>query len=528
MRLFRLLKAPAITRLFIEQIRSEELLLVASIGKIMVIFLWSVHVTACIWYAIGRYGWAWGPGGIARSRSWIEEKDIADSLVSDQYTYSFHWALSQFYGENLIEPQNLMERSFAIVFLLVAFVVSAEIIASITSSMTRLQIITSEQSSQFTSLRRYLIENNIGRSLAMRVHRNAQQAIKDRKKHQAEEEITLLQLISAPLLIEVHFELNAKILAEHLFFLNYIDVNPGGMRKVCHTAVSATNLHGGDVLFMDFEVPQIRRMMFIVNGSIQYNPGGWKAPPELLTRPSWLSEACLWTHWTHCGMARVTTDCCQVLNLDAPQFAAIVSKHPSDHASNYAMSFVDWLNTEGLDNRKDTPASAEETLMLVEAAFPEESEWSDSSDEEAPSKVSGITSWRSSGGAPRLSTESRRSGGSKRHSGKTSKRHSMGSRSSRNSKNSSRVKQTASSKLGLGPPKNAKTGSALLTRSQTRRLHRKFTRFQRLRMFLEDAWLQWCWTLRQTRASVMRKLRGEEQMEQVIPGVRLQRQATHA
>merc|ERR1740129_899067 len=86
-----------------------------------------------------------------------------------------------------------------------------------------------------------------------------------------EESVDLLKHISTPLMIEVHFEIRSDILLEHPFFECYNDVNPGGIRMVCHSAVSFMDMHAGDVLFQSGDLPSLRRMFFIADGTFKYS-----------------------------------------------------------------------------------------------------------------------------------------------------------------------------------------------------------------------------------------------------------------
>merc|ERR1719270_53830 len=115
--------------------------------------------------------------------------------------------------------------------------------------MTQLQMLTSQQSWQLSILRRYLTDNAVPRPLAARVHQNAQHALKEQKKNLPEDSVDLLKQISTPLMIEVHFEIRSNFLLEHPFFECYNEINPGGIRTVCHSAVSFMDMHAGDVLF---------------------------------------------------------------------------------------------------------------------------------------------------------------------------------------------------------------------------------------------------------------------------------------
>mmetsp|Transcript_3008 Transcript_3008/g.5500 ORF Transcript_3008/g.5500 Transcript_3008/m.5500 type:complete len:136 (-) Transcript_3008:137-544(-) len=102
------------------------------------------------------------------------------------YTTWFHWGLMNFAGSMEVQPQSTIERIYAVIMLLCAFLVSAWVVSSITSSMTRLEIATARSSEQLTSLKQYLFDNKISRKLALRVQRNANRALAEQTKNRPE------------------------------------------------------------------------------------------------------------------------------------------------------------------------------------------------------------------------------------------------------------------------------------------------------------------------------------------------------
>eukprot|EP00931_Biecheleriopsis_adriatica_P110569 TRINITY_DN8485_c0_g2_i1.p1 TRINITY_DN8485_c0_g2~~TRINITY_DN8485_c0_g2_i1.p1 ORF type:complete len:1040 (+),score=206.77 TRINITY_DN8485_c0_g2_i1:125-3244(+) len=386
-KLIRLLKAPEITKKITEFIPfSDQLVLLGQIARIMFLFLWISHFVACLWFAVGRMG----QESPHIQHSWIEEYNIEGMDLFDQYSRSFLWSMAVFSGDaNNILPQNNVERLFVTSMLFLAFVVSAGYVGSITTSMTRLQIITSEQSTKLAILRRYLLDHNISRPLAVRVQRNAQFAMLEQKSHAPETSVELLQVISPPVLMELHFEIYSKVLFLHPFFDCYNDVNSTGIRKLCHLAVDMLSLHQGDILFSNLEVPDVPRMYFVTGGGFQYLQ---KQDIFNVKEGEWMCEAVLWTRWTHLGTAKAKKKT-RLMTLDADAFQDFISTYPSVHASLYAMEFVEYLNGLNKEELRDTCPGEEEATVLVSRAFPEDESSSSEEDEKGqrPSGTSG--SW---------------------------------------------------------------------------------------------------------------------------------------
>jgi len=335
-------------------------MLLTEIVKICFGMLLAAHTSACIWYTIGRTRNKGGP-------SWIKENHLQDAGLRERYVWSFHWSIALFVGETNYDPMNVEERSFAVSAMFFFYLMSALFVSSMTTKLTRLQIITSAQASQLSALRRYMGDHNISASLSVRVQRNAQYALDALKRNAPESSIEVLDLVSEPLRMELHFELHAPALMGHPFFDNYHFVNPAGIQKLCHVATSQTLVSTGDIVFSNYEVPAWPRMFFIITGKLLY-----MQPPMIVTPMhvgQWAAEASLWTSWIHSGTMRAAEET-TILQIDAQEFAKIVSPFPTNHAHKYAVSFVSLLNRSAEQGiRSDLRIDEQEDI--IPKVFPE-------------------------------------------------------------------------------------------------------------------------------------------------------------
>jgi len=334
-RLIRLMQVPEVTRFVTDNIRSEEVTLVAAIAKIMVFMLLVAHFLACLFYGIGFF-WFLEEDEV----TWLDYNGLFDMDLGRRYVWSFHWALSLFSGETLFAPMNVWERIFTCIVLFVCFMVSTGFVSSFTTAMTRIQLITNKTSRQLAALRRYLKDNHISRPLAVRMQHNAQYMMAEQKSSCPESSIEVLALVSDQLLVELHYEIYFPHLSHHPFFLHYAEVHPAGLRQTCHTAVSFLSLTRGDTVFKDFDQSNQRKpsMFFVVKGHMIYMRDGH----TMQMRPGrWLCEAHLWTNWTYLGTLVAQTES-QLLVLDAGKFQDVVH---TEHARMYAKIFVRRCNT---------------------------------------------------------------------------------------------------------------------------------------------------------------------------------------
>merc|ERR1712061_7510 len=153
------------------------------------------HIMACAWFGLGEEAM----GG----DNWIVHFDLLDKSFAYQYTYSLHWALATITSGNVVGyATNVGEFAFTIVVLTFAFALCAAAISSITSSMTRLDIMAGREVEQFAVLRRYLNDHEISPKLFSRVMRNSQETLMEKHRNIAEQDVELLDLVSEPLRVE--------------------------------------------------------------------------------------------------------------------------------------------------------------------------------------------------------------------------------------------------------------------------------------------------------------------------------------
>jgi len=364
------------------------------------------------------------------------------------------------------------------------FIVATIFVSTITTSMTRLQIISSKQSSQFAQLRRFLLDKGISRQLAMKVLRNAQHAVSEQKHNAPESSVELLEIISTPLRAELHFEVHSRVICSHPFLDAFADENPPAARKFCHTAVSTLTLSIGDNLFNDCETPVRPRMFFIVTGSLEYFRRTQSSPssPPGCSRSSVLTkstscgrssisgakagrisskrayevgpgqsvcEAVLWTNWTHCGTLKALSEC-GITELDAKLFQEACSTFPSMHPGLYATKFVEHLNELADRDRSllsDLPPGDYQISRMLECAFPQ---WEGTEDVDDMATLNYSLAFMRRSSQSRMSHFSGASVGDRRSSRRVS------TISARRSCTSSRVSTTASSR---GTPSGMKRAS---------------------------------------------------------------------
>eukprot|EP00928_Gymnodinium_smaydae_P010694 TRINITY_DN14029_c0_g1_i1.p1 TRINITY_DN14029_c0_g1~~TRINITY_DN14029_c0_g1_i1.p1 ORF type:complete len:866 (+),score=178.40 TRINITY_DN14029_c0_g1_i1:82-2679(+) len=338
-------------------VRSESLRVYFIIlGNILTIVALT-HCIACAWHWLHMRETA---------------RDTEPCLISFEACYvdAYHYALS-FYDGGLYELQRTNgERVFTIAAIFVSLVVSTAFVGSLTTAMTRLQMLSSARANSFAVLSRFLNYHNVSRQLAVRIHRNAHHAIEQQGRTTPESSVELLQFVSKPLIFELHVEMHAPILESHPFFCFLHKTDGACERQVCHKALDRLQLESGDSLFYELEVPVNPKMYFVASGDVSYQKDASNVfLKETVEAGKWLSEAYIWTAWAHLGSARCTGHC-ELLVLDIKKFQKIIGASSPSRFYPYADLFVSRLNSHP-EALTDVGMDDGSTADMIRQAYPE-------------------------------------------------------------------------------------------------------------------------------------------------------------
>lgn len=202
----------------------------------------------------------------------------------------------------------------------------------------------------FKALDKYLTDNNVPPELTVKVTRMAQKALREQQENVEESGIELLQMISEPLMVELHFSIYSPNLFISPFFRVFAKTQPSSIRNICHQAVSRLVFRQDDIIFNEMEKPRVAQAFFIDSGNLRYvTEQSWHRNPrpdglELSGEKHWISEAALWVDdWTHVGTLRAETDC-RLIAVNAKEFQSIVAMAGENLVRVYAELLIDHLN----------------------------------------------------------------------------------------------------------------------------------------------------------------------------------------
>eukprot|EP00440_Ansanella_granifera_P067050 gb/GFBE01072714.1/.p1 GENE.gb/GFBE01072714.1/~~gb/GFBE01072714.1/.p1 ORF type:complete len:867 (+),score=202.97 gb/GFBE01072714.1/:1-2601(+) len=337
LRLLRLVKLKRIFSQIQDMIDSEYMYLVASLGKLLCFILTLNHFIACVWFFLG---YSMLEAGV---HNWISEYKMLDDKIWYQYTTSLHWTLTQFTPASMeVFPQNVAERSMAVVVLLFSLVAFSSFLASISASMTALRTMNQESNKQFWLLRRFLKQQMVALPVSSRILKYLEYACAKQEDRIVPADVKLLSRLSTGLKDELHYELTYVKMAKHPLFRTMVIEMEIFMVQTCALATKEITLASGDVLFHSKEKAQF--MYFLHSGQMDYMPDGNQGR-YLMPRvkaPEALGEATLWMSWHHKGRAHARTEA-EIIALDAQKFADVALKYLDawSTCAQYALVFQD-------------------------------------------------------------------------------------------------------------------------------------------------------------------------------------------
>jgi len=336
-RLLRLVRMQEVIANITERIQSDKVILVLQIAKIVVFLMAVCHICACGWWSLGAAG--------TNGKSWVKTYDYGSSDIGLQYLVSLHWALLQFGGgSDEFTPITGFERFYAASIFVFSFMTGLVMLSFLTSSLTQQYIIGGSGARQMATLKKYLNQNRIPKNLIKRLCRSAKHAVSGDLQPDT---VDLLNVVSEPLKIEMHYEMYSRVLSSHPFFLDFLNENNQVMRRVCHSCMSMLLLDSGDVLFRRGDEANEPKMYFVCNGTLEYIDKYEEATP--VVEKQWAGEAALWTAWRHQGTLVARSDA-KIALLDAEVFQEICSHYMKKSRGNtfnpkrYAAAFVEELN----------------------------------------------------------------------------------------------------------------------------------------------------------------------------------------
>jgi hypothetical protein len=343
MRILRLAKLKTIIASIKDLIDNEAIDILFNIVKMLMCLIAVNHFIACAWFAMTLFDA--GP-------SWVEYHSLERKDVSwiYQYVTAFHWAITQFTPASMhVQPQNVLERTFAIVVVVLGLVGFSYLVGSITGSLTELRRMKEEGSKQFWNLRRFLKKSNVQLTLRVKIEKYLEHAWQ-LQKSALNGEIPILKLLTEQLKNELNCALHSPHIEVHPLF-KYMNTHyPIAIQRITTKALSVKFLNHHELYFSPGELAQ--HLSFVVRGRLKYikmAPGQKEPHNEFVDQgEDWITEPALWTpEWITLGdltSERVS----ELLELSSEEFAKAMKRSPQvfSRVCTYAANFIEWLKAK--------------------------------------------------------------------------------------------------------------------------------------------------------------------------------------
>ncbi|CAE7449016.1 Kcnh1 [Symbiodinium sp. CCMP2456] len=336
-RLLRLLKLKLLLEAIGDAIpMSEYATIVGRVAQMVMVLLYLNHVIACIFYATASLA--------AGQNTWTTEYGLLARPWTDQYAVALHWSLTQFTPASMdVQPQNTIERCFAISVVIFALVGFSYVVGDISSCLTQLRNMSETSSKEFRKLRTFMRMHKVPRLLALRVTKFAEHAYSKQREAMPMSKVTLLNLISEQLLGELTFAMNKPHLVVHPLFQT-MELNATlFLQRMCIKALAPKQLAHNDFLFVAAE--QAKEMTFLTSGMLLYKKVSHEEYVQIDC--DWITEQALWlTSWEHLGTAESLGES-TLVSIDSEAFGSVVEQSSTALVrlvQLYARQFITWLN----------------------------------------------------------------------------------------------------------------------------------------------------------------------------------------
>jgi len=222
-------------------------------------------------------------------------------------------------------------------------VVFSYFIASVTSLRLQMSKMLSKLDRDLWLLRKFCYQHGVSLELRARMTRYIELVVIPNYHRLHLPDVLLIPKLSDHLRAELFNELYSAPLRKHPLFERLQAGYRSVMDEICSTCLVSLSLARGDIAF---EGGQVARFMFLCDdGEMSYTPVAKQLDAIMLHPGDWVSEAVLWTNWTHQGLMQVTTESHTIL-VDAAQMRAVFEKNGFvlRLIRGYATRFCDAMN----------------------------------------------------------------------------------------------------------------------------------------------------------------------------------------
>jgi len=350
-RVSRLLKVRKMRHLIVsitKRIKSNAVLALLGMSRVIVVTLIACHVMACAWYA---------------ATSDYRSSEYDGVSLEDRYAASFHWVVSQMgFGTSLTAPETYTERVVANFVSGACMILVAYLLASVVNGLGRMAELNASRE-QEDHMRMYFSSHDISWTLRNRIWTFLEKYRREDNFYIQESSVQLIPCLPRALVVELRCEVYMPVLTVHPFFSTYScsEAPKEAMQTIIekrvvggHTVATEHELfvEGQDSIYMYFTVQG--RLGYYMSLSdeaqldiVEHQPSGQSTMSTdddtlhaKVAPGQWMCEQALWLDWKHTGWARAWNNC-EFVTIDGEKFIAVFNKD-LPQAAKYARKFYEY------------------------------------------------------------------------------------------------------------------------------------------------------------------------------------------
>jgi hypothetical protein len=375
-RLLRLLRAAKMKKLLqraTDQIETEAVFLVFSIGRVLTFVVLFNHLAAAVWYFVGD---AYTGESDSGTDTWIETYDMRMRPVLYRYITAYGWSIANFgFSDSAVYPQNSLEGLLSIILLITGMLTLALFISMVTTWMVQLSNSQEDTSKQLWLLRRFFRQNNVTKSLSFRILRYLEYKIDKTDELVPETKLEVLTMLSRSLKKELRYEVSYFPIRGHPLFEAAEKQTPQFMFRLSDTCFGIQDVAANEQIFAVRAA--LEQLLFIVSGTLCY---GTEKKDIQVVKDDWLGEHAMWVNeWTSCGQLG-TINHCVMITVNVSMYRTTVQENGDLWAlmTAYAKGFFDWLlqldaskftdHFRSTDEREAAEVYVTDGLKMIQAA----------------------------------------------------------------------------------------------------------------------------------------------------------------
>jgi len=246
----------------------------ANISKLVFIILWLNHIGACTWVALvsnqqSDTGQSWERYTAINYHTGtsFEEAGLSQAFI---YFFAYYWSITtMFSGASFLVPMTTLETAFSCVYVLFGILFASSMISSMSAMLMDSHEAQREKTLKIQKLQLFLQQHNVDPMLSVMIQRQALERMSVERRI-AEEDVSVISLLSAELRTQLRFHLCAPVLSKLSLWRTCDYVDDQVIKNLCRVAVHEITCDPGQILFDAGK--HMEQSYILIWGEMHYTP----------------------------------------------------------------------------------------------------------------------------------------------------------------------------------------------------------------------------------------------------------------